>query len=298
VIQNYVDHDGRSGQARDYRCGHLTYDGHTGTDIRVPTTAEMATGVEVTAAAPGRVIAVRDGMPDAFPDDLGPEVVADRQAGNSVIIQHGDDWQTQYSHLRLGSVAVRPGQTVQAGTVLGEIGLSGVTEFPHVEFSVRHQGATVDPFTGASPQERCQQAATEGNGLWSAKATERLGHERGPLLAAGFSARPPEQRGVKSGAVKAAPPRVDAEALVFWGLFYGLREGDRLSLQLRGPDRRLIAEQEQRFEQPMAEWIGYVGKRRDRKWPAGVYRAVIRIDRAKGDGAPSVHRREVTLGSE
>jgi len=34
-VQNYVDHED-SDKARDYRCGGRTYDGHDGTDIRIP----------------------------------------------------------------------------------------------------------------------------------------------------------------------------------------------------------------------------------------------------------------------
>lgn len=295
VIQNYVDHDARSGKARDYRCGHLSYHGHGGTDIRVPTTEAMATGVEVVAAASGRVVAVRDGMPDAFPDNLADGVLEDRQAGNGVVIDHGGGWQTQYSHLRLGTVAVQPGETVEAGTVLGQIGLSGTTEFPHVEFSVRQDGRTIDPFTGTPPQARCDEAPTQGNGLWSSQAAERLNNDHSALLASDFSAAPPERRGIKSGAVKSHPPRVDADALVFWGLFYGLSEGDRLSLRLHGPDDQVIAKQTHRFEDPKAEWLGYVGKERERDWPSGVYQGVVRIHASDDEGSPAVHRRELTL---
>src|SRR3954469_21370580 len=107
IVQNYVDRDAGPA-ARDYRCGFLTYDGHKGTDVRVSDRARYKDGVAVLAAAPGRVRAVRDGMADG-------ERVAGREAGNSVVIQHGDGWETQYAHLRRGSVAVRAGDRVEAG---------------------------------------------------------------------------------------------------------------------------------------------------------------------------------------
>ena len=52
VVQNYVDQDPGPG-ARDHACGPLSYDGHGGTDIRVPGRPEMTAGVAVLAAAPG-----------------------------------------------------------------------------------------------------------------------------------------------------------------------------------------------------------------------------------------------------
>jgi len=35
LVQDYVDRDPGT-DARDFRCGRLTYDGHDGTDIRLP----------------------------------------------------------------------------------------------------------------------------------------------------------------------------------------------------------------------------------------------------------------------
>src|SRR5215831_9272833 len=62
IVQNYVDHE-PGPAARDYRCGSLTYDGHKGTDIRIPDRSLFERGVAVLAAASGRVRALRDGMP-------------------------------------------------------------------------------------------------------------------------------------------------------------------------------------------------------------------------------------------
>src|SRR4051794_27387255 len=138
VLQNYVDHDPGPG-SRDYRCGHLTYDSHKGTDIRVIDLPAFRRGVPVLAAAAGRVRAVRDGMPDVSVRDPSAAPVAGREAGNSVVIEHGEGWETQYAHLRKGSVAVRPGDRVEGGQPLGMTGLSGNTEFPHLHFEVRRR---------------------------------------------------------------------------------------------------------------------------------------------------------------
>ena len=43
IVQSYVDRDPGEG-ALDYRCGHLTYDGHKGTDIRVIDLGAIAVG--------------------------------------------------------------------------------------------------------------------------------------------------------------------------------------------------------------------------------------------------------------
>src|SRR5436305_5486166 len=62
-IQHYVDRDPGPG-VLDYRCGHRTNDKHDGTDFRLVDMALLRAGVDVLAVAPGRVVAVRDGVPD------------------------------------------------------------------------------------------------------------------------------------------------------------------------------------------------------------------------------------------
>ena len=101
-MQNYVDQDPGPG-ARDHTCGPLSYDGHGGTDIRVAGRPEMAAGVAVLATAPGVVRVARDEMADAPASNGGPE------AGNAVVLDHGNGWQSQYSHLRQDSVTVAVG---------------------------------------------------------------------------------------------------------------------------------------------------------------------------------------------
>src|SRR5258706_11134228 len=187
VLQNYVDHDPGPG-ARDYRCGRLTYNGHKGTDLRVIDLPSFKKGVPVLAAAAGRVRAIRDGMPDASVRDAGSAAVAGRGAGNSVVIEHGEGWETQYAHMRNGSVTVRQGERVEAGQPLGTAGLSGNTEFPHLHFEVRYRGRTVDPFVGLAARASCEPGHDP---LLSAQALAALAYVPTRILRTRLSASPP-----------------------------------------------------------------------------------------------------------
>src|SRR3546814_11350495 len=71
TVQNYIDHDPGPGW-RDHTCGPLSYDGHRGIDIRLPTLVEMRRGVAVVAAADGEVPIARDGQPDRPMREAGP----------------------------------------------------------------------------------------------------------------------------------------------------------------------------------------------------------------------------------
>jgi murein DD-endopeptidase MepM/ murein hydrolase activator NlpD len=128
-VVNYVDTD-PGATARDYRCGHMTYGGHNGTDFAVRDLKAMADGVRVLAAAAGVVRATRDGEPDENVRTRGGDAIEGRECGNGVRIEHAGGWSTQYCHLRAGSVSVKRGDTVAAGAPLGLLGLSGKTEFP------------------------------------------------------------------------------------------------------------------------------------------------------------------------
>src|SRR5260221_26923 len=109
---NLFDHDPGGGW-RDFACGAMSYDGHDGTDFWLRDQISMDQGVAVLAATPGRVRGVRDGMADIAVRRGGRAAIAGRECGNGLVLDHGDGWETQYCHMRKGSVAVRQDQRVE-----------------------------------------------------------------------------------------------------------------------------------------------------------------------------------------
>lgn len=284
-IQKYVDHD-PGPERMDYACGRLSLDGDTGTDFRVPNEPAMERGVAVLAAAPGVVKAVRDGMADVSVVDIGREAVQGREAGNGVVIDHGNGFETQYSHLRRGSVAVSVGQSVKAGEKLGLIGLSGNTEFPHVEFSVRYRSRPVDPFVGLGAFTRCGDAPAP---LWSAAAAARMPYRATVLLNAGFAAGRPDPRAARRGAYAESLP-ADAEALVFWVDVSGTLAADVERFRLAGPDGTALVEREETLSTNNISWFSFAGLRRPPGgWPDGPMTAHYELAR-NGATALSVTR--------
>lgn len=103
-------------------------------------------GAPVHAMAGGRVVTAYDGRRDhrsrntwpllAFMlvvEGLAREIAGTRAIlGNHVVVDHGDGTYAAYAHLRRGSVAVRAGDEVAVGDVLGHLGNTGNTSMPHL----------------------------------------------------------------------------------------------------------------------------------------------------------------------
>lgn len=271
-IQNYVDQDAGSGWA-DYACGALSYDGHKGADIALLTRADMAGNVTVRAAAPGVVRGVRDGMADTGLDETTRDALKGRECGNGVVVGHGNGWQTQYCHLKNGSIRVEKGQRVTTKTVLGEIGLSGWTEFPHVHVSVRHKGKVVDPF---DPDQTSACSATPARTLWK----EMPEYVAGGLLDIGFAAGLPDYADVKAGTAAEDAIAPDAPALVLFAFGYGARTGDIIHLRVDGP-RGAIVDREAVIKRDRAQFLRSSGRKLGaRSWRPGTYEgtAIMRRD--------------------
>jgi Membrane proteins related to metalloendopeptidases len=276
TVQKYFDVDPGPGRM-DYSCGRLTNDGDTATDIRVPDFPTMERGVPVLAAAPGVVRVTRDGMDDVSVRTIGREALGGRDAGNKVVIDHGDGWVTQYSHMRKGSILVKPGQQVEAGQQLGLIGLSGKTEFPHLNFLVHHDGRKLDPFIGLAPFHACGDARQP---LWSPAALAALPYRpTGPLIA-GFAGERPEADRARHGAYAADRLPADVPALVFWTEVYGVEAGDRQRFRITGPDGRTIHDSDAPIEASNLRWFAFSGlKRPAAGWPPGRYRGTYELTR-------------------
>lgn len=225
-IQNYVDADPSSNYA-DFTCNRLSYDGHKGTDIALPSARDMEYGVAALAAADGTVVAVRDGVPDHLPGEE-MQFPEGQDCGNGIAIAHEDGWETQYCHLRQGSVMVSPGDFVFAGQTVGVIGMSGRTEFPHLHVTVRKDDTVIDPFD-PNPDASC--GAQAEHQLWAS----HVAYEAGGLLQAGFDAGVPDFDTIKRGDAHNAVLSSNDVALVFWVHLYGTRAGDEIQMKITGP---------------------------------------------------------------
>ncbi len=110
---------------------------------------KMHWGVDLVATQGTPVFAAGDGVV------IAPDFSSGSGYGIVVLLDHGYGYQTQYSHL--SRVAVRPGEKVKRGQVIGYVGSTGLSVAPHLHYEVIKNGKKINPinffFNDLSPEE-------------------------------------------------------------------------------------------------------------------------------------------------
>ncbi len=135
----------------------LSEDGYTAPPMHLPLSNFS---LPMTGASVGRkmnpfykVTGEHDGLDFMAP--LGDEVLAAadgtvsqvtrsrRGEGNVVVMEHSGGYSTKYAHLQ--DITVRKGQQVTRGTVIGHVGMSGLSFAPHLHYEVWKDTVLCDP---------------------------------------------------------------------------------------------------------------------------------------------------------
>lgn len=107
---------------------------HTGIDFTSPT------GTPIYATGDGRVTKPSGSMAGY---------------GKTVIIDHGYGYKSLYAHM--SKIAVRPGQKIKRGQIIGYVGNTGISTGPHLHYEVHKNDKAVNPvhffFQDLSPEE-------------------------------------------------------------------------------------------------------------------------------------------------
>ncbi|MBC7877095.1 MAG: peptidoglycan DD-metalloendopeptidase family protein [Anaerolineales bacterium] len=98
-------------------------------------------GVPVVAPINGTVVSAHDGEPDEVPGVVSNNFTA--PTGNHVMILMDTGTYLVIAHLKNGSVAVKTGDVIEEGQMIGECGNSGNTSEPHIHIHHQRQDPTV-----------------------------------------------------------------------------------------------------------------------------------------------------------
>lgn len=92
---------------------------------------DLAEGSPVCAARDGQVVSLKQDS------DIGGMDARDIKLSNYVIVLHSDGTWANYDHLCRNGAAVKLGQRVKAGQLIGYSGHTGMASGPHLHFDVR-----------------------------------------------------------------------------------------------------------------------------------------------------------------
>jgi len=120
-------HTARSGIGR--RAPPATGGGRRGSSNHKGLDLDYSAGAPVPASMSGTAHVKRD--PNGY--------------GNYVVIDHGGGLETRYAHL--SSFAIRDGQKVGKGDIVGAAGSTGNSSGPHLHYEARQDGRPIDPRT-------------------------------------------------------------------------------------------------------------------------------------------------------
>ena len=193
------------------------------------------------------------------------------------LIEHPEQWQTQYCHMASGSLAVKPGELVKAGQPLGRVGLSGLTEYPHLHFTVRHKGAVVDPFAYGATADSCG----SGEPLWHPALLAQLAYQERAILNAGFASGPVTMEFIEDGSVDKELPSTSSASIVAFVRAIGLKTGDAQHLAIKDPTGNVIAENRSpQLQTNKAQFMLFTGRKRPSTgWERGTYKATYAVER-------------------
>lgn len=282
-ISNYFDHDEAPKSAKDHVCGAMSTDGYKSTDFMLKSVAQMKEGVNVVAGDAGVIKGVRNDVADVSVELSGVGAVKGRECGNGVVIEHKRGYETQYCHLKYGSVVVKRGDKVEKGQIIGQVGLSGLTNFPYLEFTVKMNGKQLDPFTGEDAVSGKAEVACDSQDiypLWD-KATEKsLTYVNTAVLSSGFSSKVPNALGAREGKYTSKTIYNNTKLLSFWVDILGVSAGDKLRITVNSPEGTEIYNDTKAFAAEKRHLFQFIGVKLDEDkttWPVGQYTARVEL---------------------
>lgn len=132
VNYHYVNSDFGNRTYQNYK-GKTVTDYHKGIDVQGKNKVDY-----IVCPFPGTVVGYRNDM-------SGTASSGTDAMGNYVIVDCGGGVRLRFLHLKKGSVTVKTGDKVEAGQVIGYMGLTGNTSGYHLHFDISIGGTYVDP---------------------------------------------------------------------------------------------------------------------------------------------------------
>lgn len=260
-ISNLPEHSRDGEPGFDYHCNKKSYLGHSGTDFAIRDMKAMKDGVDVISPIDGTIARVRDGVTDISVKKLGVENLNGKDCGNAVAIERGD-YEYLLCHMKEFSLVVHKGQKVKRGQKIGEIGLSGRSEYPHLHITARKKDkngnwAWFDPF-----YNKGNECGADAKSMWlHADALEKAASKGGLVYNFGFSYNIPTAEQIRKGDFNEIGFARTPNIITCWVDIFSTNPGDKITLRLHDPESDLKLEQSFVIDKYQARYMKFIGKK-------------------------------------
>lgn len=260
-ITNHVDLNRRTGEREDYMCGKKLTDNNKSTHISLKSRSSVESNIPVIAAANGTV---------KIAQNIGGF------CGVRVLIEHEKGWESNYCHLNPSTLQVKKGQIVKPGQIIGSIGMSGKTQWPHLSYALLRNDMVFDPFSGKTPLEGC---SGYSNPLWGGGINPI--YEPAQVTSIGFNFGTISSKTIMDGAAKSATAmKSQTPQISLWVMMMNIQKGDEITLKVIEPSGRILNEQIIKVDFDQKYYPVHLSTlRKNFLWDKGNYKGVVTISR-------------------
>jgi len=263
----------------DFRCGPNTYNDHKGTDIALRDLQQMQKGVKVVAPISGVVQAKRNDIDDINVRHIGRASIKGIECGNGVVLSN-NEIEAQFCHMKKNSIHLSVGEKVKAGQVIGEVGLSGMTEYPHLHISFREKvedkTRELDPFYGSQPD-----CGLPAKSMWKDAIFMNQQARTGVIYNYGFAFELTNAEQIRSGKYNVAQPENPQDFIGFVDIF-SVDRGDKLDLSIIDQEGSVLIARAHKFGKYQARYFFYIGKNLRGEKLSGEYTLMIKYTHNTG----------------
>lgn len=264
---------------KDYRGGRLTDSDHNGVDFALRDLKQMEEGVDVLAVADGTVVGIRNNMPDIAVTPATRHLIRGKECGNGVTIDHGHGIKSQYCHMKFDSFKVKMNDQVKAGQTLGRVGLSGLSDYPHLHLTTLHNDKKIDPFVG--PQD--PKSTDKPQSLWSKEALDAMPYESGKFFNFGITNDTPDPKKLHGGQYRYTTPLTNPTKVVGCFEFFAINKGDKITLRLLDPQNKERVKHEANFPKYQARVYIFSGLKKPAEgWTPGTWQYQVEYASVEG----------------
>lgn len=266
---------------KDYQGGRLTDSDHNGVDFALRDLKQLEEGVDVLAVADGTVVGLRNHMPDIAVTPATIQFVKGKECGNGVTIDHGQGIQSQYCHMKFDSFKVKIHDRVKAGQPLGRVGLSGLSDYPHLHLTTLYKGRKIDPFLGIPTTSH--NGISQKRTLWSKQALTAMPYEAAKLFNFGIAQEDPDLKKLRSGQYRYSAPLSNPPKIVGCFELFAVNKDDKIIIRLLDPHHKERTKHEVKLPKYQARIYIYSGLNKPKEgWSLGIWQFQVDYERFDG----------------